>query len=75
MTKKVGSTVLGVNIGCQAFSRCCLNAVLFARSFGQFLEPLEILFHLDPRSSPASPLMKRPSWLFTRVDRLPARLE
>jgi hypothetical protein len=27
MTKRVGSTVFGVNIGCQALRRCCLNAV------------------------------------------------
>lgn len=25
--KRVGKTVLGVRIGCQAFNRCCLNAV------------------------------------------------
>ena len=25
--KRVGRTVLGVRIGCQALSRCCLNAV------------------------------------------------
>lgn len=25
--KKVGRTVLGVSMGCQAFKRCCLNAV------------------------------------------------
>ena len=27
MRKSVGKTVFGVRIGCQAFSRCCLNAV------------------------------------------------
>ena len=27
MMRSVGRTVLGVRIGCQAFSRCCLNAV------------------------------------------------
>ena len=27
MTKKVGSTVPAVNIGCHAGSRCCLNAL------------------------------------------------
>lgn len=25
--RRVGKTVFGVNIGCQALSRCCLNAV------------------------------------------------
>lgn len=25
--KRVGKTVLGVRMGCHAFSRCCLNAV------------------------------------------------
>jgi hypothetical protein len=27
MMRSVGRTVFGVRIGCQAFSRCCLNAV------------------------------------------------
>ena len=27
MMKKVGRTVLGVRMGCQAFKRCCLKAV------------------------------------------------
>lgn len=27
MMRRVGRTVFGVRIGCQAFSRCCLNAV------------------------------------------------
>lgn len=27
MTRRVGRTVLGVRMGCQALSRCCLNAV------------------------------------------------
>jgi hypothetical protein len=27
MMRRVGRTVLGVRIGCQAFSRCCLKAV------------------------------------------------
>jgi hypothetical protein len=27
MMRSVGSTVFGVRIGCQAFSRCCLKAV------------------------------------------------
>lgn len=32
MMKSVGNTVLGVRIGCQAFSRCCLNAVSAAQT-------------------------------------------
>jgi hypothetical protein len=27
MIRRVGRTVFGVRIGCQAFSRCCLKAV------------------------------------------------
>jgi len=27
MIRRVGRTVFGVKIGCQAFSRCCLKAV------------------------------------------------
>jgi len=29
--KKVGSTVLGVSMGCHAFNLCCLKAVLFGK--------------------------------------------
>jgi hypothetical protein len=41
MMRRVGRTVFGVRIGCQAFSRCCLNAVSMQTEHGASSEDRE----------------------------------
>ena len=43
MMNKVGKTVLGVNMGCHALSRCCLNAVSNRRKSAAVSLPQRII--------------------------------
>ena len=53
----VGSTVFGVRSGCQAFSRCCLNAVsIVYKGWCQYDLFIAMLFNVF-----------RTCWLFTLV--------
>lgn len=53
----VGSTVLGVRIGCQAFNRCCLNAVSGGHDYGSGRGTCRMIVRLTCRSPPAPLLL------------------
>lgn len=61
-----GITDFGVNIGCQAFNRCCLNAVL-GGFLDLWIELVGSLFKMSSSSSSSEDLLLRKKFMMVEV--------